>query len=116
MEINQNIDTTLQESFKESLSYFIRYEKYFNKKQFDFLKSIQHYRLYNELTTKQMSCFISIVDSVKFNTRKYNQQNLIDNFQLKNIFKKILSFYCKDGNPEDFKDKIIKYQEELLSK
>jgi hypothetical protein len=31
------------------------------------------------------------------------------------IFEKILSFYCKDGNPEVFKDKIIKYQKELLS-
>ena len=115
METIQKIEKTLQESFNESLSYFIQYEKYFNKKQFDFLKSIQHYRLSNELTTKQMSSFISIVDSVMWNKYKYNQQNLIDNSQLKNIFEKILSLYCKDGNPEIFYDKIIKYRDELLS-
>jgi len=78
METIQKIEKTLQESFNESLAYFIQYEKYFNKKQFD-------------------------------------QQNLIDNSQLKNIFEKILSFYCKDGNPEVFYDKIVKYRDELLS-
>lgn len=105
---------TLKEKFHRSLCYFIEFEKYFNKKQFDFLKSIQHYRLHNELTTKQMTAFISLVDSVMFNSHKYNQQELTENGNLEKIFEVILSFYSKDESAEDFYKKIIKYREQIV--
>jgi hypothetical protein len=66
----EKIEMTLDEEFNQSPQWFKEFEKDFPDNQFRFLKSIQHYRLRNTLTKKQMTAFISIVDSIMWNKKR----------------------------------------------
>ena len=62
---------TFEEEFESRMKYFVKHPDNFSNSQFKFLKSIQHYRMGNGLTKKQMMAFISTVDSVMFNQNRY---------------------------------------------
>ena len=62
---------TFEEIFESRMDYFIVHSENFSDSQFQFLKSIQHHRMGNGLTKKQMRAFISTVDSVMFNQNRY---------------------------------------------
>lgn len=64
--------------FEINLQFFIENEVCFNAQQFQFLKSIQHYRLTNNISSKQITAFNSIVDSVKWNTHKFKENMKTD--------------------------------------
>lgn len=62
---------TFEEIFESRMEYFVIHSDNFSDSQFQFLKSIQHHRIGNGLTKKQMRAFISTVDSVMFNQNRY---------------------------------------------
>lgn len=62
---------TFEEIFESRMEYFVIHSDNFSDSQFRFLKSIQHHRMGNGLTKKQMRAFISTVDSVMFNQNRY---------------------------------------------
>ena len=62
---------TFEEIFESRMEYFVVHSDNFSDSQFQFLKSIQHHRMGNGLTKKQMRSFISTVDSVMFNQNRY---------------------------------------------
>lgn len=80
--------------------------------------------LKNEFSNDQIKkevyeyCFKNYMPNIPLNTIIELSMDIYSEIILlysnEKIFKKILSFYCRDGNPEVFKDKIIKYQNELL--
>ena len=63
---------SFEEIFESRLQYFKEHQDDFSDGQFQFLKSIQYYKMNVGLTKKQMRAFISTVDSVWFNkNRRY---------------------------------------------
>ena len=61
---------SFEEIFESRLEYFKEHQDDFSDGQFQFLKSIQHYKMNVGLTKKQMRAFISTVDSVWCNENR----------------------------------------------